>query len=179
MENINNCEIWKDITGYKNLYQVSNFGQVRSLHKNHTHLLKPCKQSHGYLQVFLIKDKKRVPFYIHRLVAQAFIPNPDNLPEINHKSEIKSQNYVWVNEDGTIDLDKSNLEWCDRVYNVNYGNRTKKTSRPIKQLTLNGELVYIWSSTREAERNGFNHSNICSCCNNRLKTHMGFKWEYA
>lgn len=127
-------EEWKDIVGYENLYQVSNLGNVRSLDRTiirshgekltvHGKILKPMI-SRGYCYVRLNncgnwKDKQ-----IHRLVAQAFIPNPDNLPEINHKDEIKINNYV------------ENLEWCTREYNVNYGNRSEKFSKSMK-----GKLV--------------------------------------
>ena len=162
-------EEWKPVVGYEGLYKVSNQGRVRSLPRNSTSgkILKLKTNTDGYLLATLYKDGKSKSYRVHRLVALAFIPNPNNLPEINHKSEEK-----WLN---TVD----NLEWCDRVYNINYGNRTKKTSKPVKQLTLNGELVYIWPSMAEAGRNGFNHQNICSCCQGKHKTAYGYKWKYV
>lgn len=116
-------EIWKDIEGYTGLYQVSNYGNVKSLSKfvfvsnpkftgyRHTKekILKPGKNGLGYQLVVLRKDNKNYQMYVHRLVAQAFIPNPDNLPEVNHKDENKCNNSV------------DNLEWCTHIYNSNHG----------------------------------------------------------
>jgi hypothetical protein len=179
-------EVWMDIEGYKDLYQISNLGRVKSLDYHRTgkeRILKLSKNKDNYLVVSLHANKKPKSYLVHRLVAQAFIPNPDNLPEINHKSEIKSQNYVWANEDGTIDPEKSNLEWCDRAYNVNYGKCIEKTkeklSKPIAQMTLDNQIITIWPSINEAGRNGFDQGAIWSCCNGKSKTHKGYKWQYA
>lgn len=181
-------EIWKDIKDYEGLYQVSNMGRVKSLNFHRTgkeKVLKPIPNIHGYLYVHLCYKIKTKAYKVHRLVAEAFLPNPDNLPEVNHKSEIKSQNYVWVNEDGTIDPEKSNLEWCSKTYNCNYGTRVQrikdKKSKSVKQLTLNGELIHIWKSAEETNKKGFNKKCVTFCCLNSDKqmTHMGFKWEYV
>ena len=118
-------EIWKDIEGYEGLYEVSSYGRVRSLGQfvNHNfggnayrkgRLLKPGLGSRGYLSVTLCKNGIRKIYTVHRLVAQAFIPNINNLPIINHKDEDRTNNSV------------DNLEWCDYKYNVNYGNRLNK-----------------------------------------------------
>ena len=114
MENI---EIWKDIPGYESRYQVSNMGQVRSLRNQSGGIrikvqqeLRKNKGLH-YKSVFLFDGNKYHTCSVHRLVALAFIPNPDNLPEVNHKDENPSNNKV------------ENLEWCDRKYNINYGTR--------------------------------------------------------
>ena len=123
-------EEWKDIVGYENLYQVSNLGNVRSLDKvimrKHGEsltvrgrVLKPMIIK-GYCYVRLNDCGNWKTEQIHRLVAQAFIPNPDNLPEVNHKDENKSNNRA------------DNLEWCTHNYNVNYGQRTKKFSASMK-----------------------------------------------
>ena len=108
-------EEWKSIPGYEGLYEVSNLGRVRSVErcdrfnrKIVSKILKPNYVS-GYLRVGMYKNKTFKYYLIHRLVAQAFLPNPDNLPEVNHKDEDKSNNKV------------NNLEWCDRSYNMNYG----------------------------------------------------------
>ena len=108
-------EEWKSIPGYEGLYEVSNLGRVRSVErcdrfnrKIVSKILKPNYVS-GYLRVGMYKNKTFKYYLIHRLVAQAFLPNPDNLPEVNHKDEDKSNNRV------------DNLEWCDRSYNMNYG----------------------------------------------------------
>ena len=105
-------EEWRDIKGYEGKYQVSNLGRVKSLNYNHTKkekILSDYPNTYGYLYVNLYKNGKGKPFYIHKLVAQAFIDNPNNYREINHKDENKQNNRV------------ENLEWCNRKYNCNYG----------------------------------------------------------
>ena len=123
-------EEWRPIEGYEGLYEVSNTGQVRSLdryvktcyeaYKLHKgKILSPAKDKNGYLKVHLCCNGKHNIIRVHRLVALTFLPNPDNLPEVNHKDEVKTNNNV------------DNLEWCDRKYNNNYGTkieRQKKTN---------------------------------------------------
>lgn len=104
-------EIWKDIIGFEDLYQVSNCGVVR--HKKFNHILKP-RDNRGYKVVVLCKNNKHYNKSVHRLVAGAFIPNPENLPCVNHKNEVKDDNRV------------ENLEWCDVKYNTNYGTGIKR-----------------------------------------------------
>ncbi len=105
-------EIWKPISGYENLYNISNLGNVFSIKSNRN--IKPTKNYKGYLMVGLCKNKKRKNCLVHRLVAGAFIDNPNNLPEINHKDENPSNNVVF------------NLEWCTHKYNMNYNNLGKR-----------------------------------------------------
>ena len=170
-------EIWKDIKGYEWKYQVSNYGRVKSLNYRRTgneRLLKPILQPTGYLFVMLCKPLKN--FFIHRLVAEAFIPNPDNLPQVNHKDEDKTNNHV------------DNLEWCTQLYNLNYGSRNKRISesqlnhpnksKKVYQYTLYGELVKEWESINECVRNGFNLGAVFSCCKGERKTHKGYRWTY-
>ena len=168
-------EIYKDVSGYEGLYQVSNFGNVRSLNYNHTgqtRILRPVKDRYGYLLVDICKDGNRKKHRVHRLVAQAFIPNPDNLPEINHKDENKENNVV------------TNLEYCDRRYNVNHGTRTERMaearSEEVLQFTLDYVLVKEWSSIAECGRNGFNISCVSDCCNNKYgkkgNVYKGYRW---
>ena len=116
-------EIWKDIPNYENLYQISNYGRVRSLHNRYKNklYLKPCATSKGYLSVSLCKDHTQKAFNIHRLVAEAFIPNPKNLPCINHIDENKENNIF------------SNLEWCTYQYNNTYGHRLERCSETRKK----------------------------------------------
>lgn len=116
---LNMREIWKDIKGYEGIYQVSNRGNVRSLHYNKLRILTPLSKQ-GYYSVALSVNSKCKHFPIHRLVAEAFIPNPSNLPEINHKDEDGTNNSV------------DNLEWCTREYNNNYGSRNKRVSETLK-----------------------------------------------
>lgn len=162
-------EIWRDIKDYPN-YQVSNMGRVKSLNYKRTgkeKILKNSKNNSGYLYVCLTINKKEHNYRIHRLVASAFLPNPNNLPQVNHINEIKTDNRV------------ENLEYCDSSYNINYGTRTEKTQKPILQFTLDGELVRKWDSTIEVEKElGFYHSDISKCCKGKRKTASGYKWCY-
>lgn len=172
-------EIWKDIEGYKNLYQISNKGNVKSLKRKvkckngiyHTiseKILKPCKNGRGYLFVNLQKEGKIKNTRIHRLVANAFIQNPYNLQEVNHIDEDKTNNNV------------ENLEWCTREYNVNYGYRTKLAAKAQSKKVLCVETNIIYQSTREAERQlGLYHNNISNCCNGKQNTCGGYKWRYV
>lgn len=105
-------EEWKEIPGYEGLYEVSNKGNVRNVRRNT--LLRLQKTKYGYIQVYLYKNGIRTGLRVHRLVAQAFLLNTDNLPEVNHRDEDKTNNRV------------DNLEFCDRKYNVNYGSRKDK-----------------------------------------------------
>lgn len=124
-------ESWKDIEGYEGVYQVSNEGRVRSLGNNKKRkekTLKPQCDRLGYLTVLLYKGKPK-RLLIHRLVAKAFLPNQNDYPIINHKDENKENNFVFINEDGSVDSEKSNLEWCTSKYNCNYGTRNNKMVR--------------------------------------------------
>ena len=170
-------EIWKPVVGYEGLYEVSNLGRVKSVKFGRERVLKPIKHPNGYLCVNLCKDGKRKNCLVHRLVAQAFIPNPLNLPEINHINEQKTENRA------------SNLQWCDRQYNCNYGTRNTKVakallnhpskSKPVLQYTLKGELIREWPSTMEAERQGgFDNRRISFCCNGKRKKHGGYVWKF-
>ena len=111
-------EIWRDIKGYENDYQISTTGRLRSVKSNL--IMKPMVATNGYLVACLWKDNKQRKITIHRLVADTFIPNPANLPEINHIDEDKKNNRV------------ENLEWCTRLYNMNYGNVGRKISNANK-----------------------------------------------
>lgn len=173
----NRVEVWKDIIGYESLYQGSNFGRVRSLDrwvkgKNGSircckgKILKPGTNKDGYLYVNLYKNRKEKKFYVHRLVAEAFISNPDNLPCVNHKDENKQNNVV------------SNLEWCSAQYNNTYGTRIERCSKPVVQYTLDGQFVREWVSTRVCGRNGYDQGHVAACCRGEQKYHKGFIWKY-
>lgn len=170
-------EIWKDIKEYEGLYQVSNFGRIKSLPRKGTYarILKPSTNKDGYLQVHLCKNGKLKTFLVHRLVAEAFLDNPNNLPQVNHKDENPQNNNV------------ENLEFCSAKYNTNFGNRNKKIaekmtngklSKKVLQYTLDGQFVREWESTAECGRNGFNQGHICSCCQGKIKKHHNFIWRY-
>ena len=155
----------KDVVGYEGLYQVTSCGKVWS-YKNER-FLKPRKNN-DYLRVTLCKDGEMKDYYIHRLVAEAYIPNPDNLPEVNHKDENKLNNCV------------NNLEWCSKDYNRNYGTRTERSalarSIPVYCLELNKVFSGISQAAREL---GLNPSHICECCKGKLKTTGGLHFRYA
>lgn len=183
-------ELWKPIEGYETLYEVSNFGSVRSknrvridkngIRKNYKGKLmvlsqsgKLDKYSKSYLKISLCdENKKCTQFLIHRLVAKHFIENPHNYSEVNHIDENKDNNFA------------SNLEWCDRAYNNHHSKITEKLneSKKIKvdQLTLEGEFIKTWNGIREAAR-GLNmktHRHIKTACDDPNKTSYGFKWRY-
>ena len=165
-------EIWKDIKGYEGMYQVSSEGRVKSLKFGKEKIMKNNKSEDGYLYANLYKDRKMKNFKVHRLVAQAFIDNPDNLLEINHIDEDKANNRV------------DNLEWCSRDYNINFGTRNEKVfyklSKPVLQFTKEGEFVCKWGGTRQIERElGYYHTNISECCKGKYKTAYGYIWKYA
>ena len=166
-------EIWKDIKGYEGLYQVSNLGNLMSLNyyrSGKPGLLIPVEDKDGYLQVTLCKDRKKKTFFIHRLVAEAFILNPENLPFVNHKDEDKTNNSV------------DNLEYCTHEYNINYGTHNeriaKALSKPVLQLSLSGDLIREWPSTMECGRNGFAQSAVARCCRGEKPQYKGFRWMY-
>ena len=165
-------EIWKDIKGYEGLYQVSNMGNVRSLMYNKHKILKPHKTENGYLQVFLYKDKKRSVFLLHRIVAKAFLPNNNNLPQLNHINEIKSDNRL------------ENLEWCDNSYNNKYGSiskrRKEKLGKQVIQFSMDGDFIHKWDSLADIKKEiGIERSNIYNCCIGKYQKSGGYKWGYA
>ena len=183
-------EIWKtavyDSEIYEELYKVSNLGRILSLNYRNTgksELMNPSTDKDGYLVVGLSKNKKTKTCYVHRLIAETFLPNPENLPEVNHKDEDKTNNFVFLNEDGTVNKEKSNLEWCDRKYNNNYGTRTerfiKTMSKKVLQFSKTGEFIREWESTRECGRNGFDQGAVARCCRGERKSHKGFRWMFA
>lgn len=187
-------EKFVDIEGYEGKYQVSNYGNVKSLAKDvfvgnggvrhqEEKLLKPRPYRTGYLYVRLYKDRKAKNKTIHQLVAQAFLPNPHGYTQVNHKDEDKTNNTVWINDDGSVDLEKSNLEWCTAAYNNNYGTRTERTSKKVYQRTLNRILVKTWPSTAECGRNGFSSGAVSDCCNNKYiregnNVYKDYIWSY-
>lgn len=162
-------ETWKDIKGFEDKYRISSNGNCFSIKYNK--IMSPHITNSGYYQINLYKDGKPIPKLIHRLVAEAFLDNPDNLPEVNHKDENKLNNAV------------SNLEYCDRKYNQNYGTRTEKQknkcSKPILQIK-NGKIIREWESITQVENEcGYKSSGIVKCCKlNNYSKYKGYTWRY-
>ncbi len=179
-------EIWKDIEGYEGYYQISNLGRVKSLKrvilksdgktKTIPERIRATHKDHlGYERLCLQKDGKQELKKIHRLVAIAFIPNPDNLPVVNHKDENPSNNKV------------DNLEWCTQKYNSNYGTRNEKLSlnhtglvskRKLKVKCIETGIIYD-SLTEAAISANVSITRICSVCKGKRKTTGGYHWEYV
>ena len=182
-------EVWKtavyDGIIYEGLYKVSNLGKILSLNYNGTgkaKLMNPSDDGCGYLKVNLWKNGEYKTCKVHRLVAEVFLDNPENKPQVNHKDEDKTNNFVFLNEDGSVDKEKSNLEWSTPKENSNHGTRTermaKTKSKRVLQFSLSGELIREWPSVAECARNGFTQSAVCNCCNGKQKTHKGFRFMY-
>lgn len=188
MENI---ETWKDIEGFENLYQISSNGKIKSLNYRHTgkeRIIKPYYRKNYHI-IRLYKEGKMKRFLVHRLVAMAFIPNPNNYPCVNHKDENPSNNYI------------ENLEWCTYQYNLNYGTRNERASKTKKdkkqtkeqiekrakahqksivQLDKNNNFIIEWQSATQASNElNIDSSSITKCCKNKLKTCGGYIWRYA
>ena len=160
-------EIWCPIKGYEGIYEVSDQGRVRSLKFGKERILKQGRNPEGYLLVCLCKNGEHKAYKVHRLVAQTFIPNPDNLPQVNHKDENKENNSV------------HNLEWCTNKYNSNYGTRNQRISKSVLQYTKSGVFVREWKSATDVKRNlGYSSCDISSCCTGRYKTAYNFIWKF-
>lgn len=157
-------EEWKDIVGYEKHYQISNKGRIRSKHTNA--ILNPSKTG-GYYHIGL-RYEKRKECTIHRLVAEAFLPNPNNLPFVNHKDENKLNNNV------------ENLEWCTCEYNTNYGKGSLARNQRVIQYDTDGNALKVWESMKEAsEALQIGHVGISACCRGIKRTSGGFVWTYA
>lgn len=168
MKNLNNSkdsEIWKDIEGFEGLYSVSNKGRVRN--KKRGRILKYGIDGHGYPFVALYKaNSKPKQIKVHKLVAESFIDNPNNLPQVDHIDEVKTNN------------DASNLRWVTPSENIRHSIHHK--SCRINQLTLDGELVKAWDSLNQIEREtGYSQGNIIKCCKGKYKQSHGYRWEYV
>ena len=158
-------EVWKDILGYEGIYQVSNLGRI----KNSKGRILTTKTTGNYNHILLCKNGKRENFTIHKLVAMAFVPNPNNYKEINHINENARDNRA------------SNLEWCSHKYNINYGTRTKKViekqSIKISQYDLDGNFIRDWDKVNDAIREYKNH-HISNVLNGKRKKASGYIWKW-
>ena len=195
-------EIWRtavyDGIIYERLYKVSNLGKILSLNYRNTGkpgLMKPGDDGYGYLQVELSKNGEYKMCLLHRLIAETFLPNPEGKPCVNHKiegDEGKKINMVIFNEDGSIDKERTTIEWVTYKENNDYGTRNEragkaiskantngKKSKKVLQLSLSGDLIREWPSVGECGRNGFKHGAVAACCRGELKQYKGFLWMYA
>lgn len=155
-------EIWKKLENYEG-YAVSSLGRIRSKRG----ILTPVKKSNGYLQVNLRHNKKYKTLLLHRLIAATFIENPNNLPEINHKNEDKTNNCI------------DNLEWCTKSYNMNYNNLPKRRCKKVKKYSLDGYFLCSYNSLKDASIiEKLPESSISRSCNSS-KPYKGFIWAYT
>ena len=180
----NDNEIWKDVNEYEGYYKVSNFGEIKSCLRTVKHglgnanrtiksrIIKPYNDNHGYHIVSLSKDGKVKKHKVHRLVAEAFISNPENKPTVNHLNEIRNDNRA------------SNLEWATYKENNDHGGHNERVSKtlsnPIEQLDENGNKISCFQSVRDASlATGINIMNIKSCLSHKNRLFAGgYQWRY-
>lgn len=173
--------IWKDVPGYEGLYQVSNTGLVKG---QRGQILSPLSSGNGYWKIQLYNKEGRKKAFIHRLVAMAFIPNPENKPYINHKDNNPSNNSV------------DNLEWCTPKENFDWmkkQGRNKRTEKWLENLhkaqkrdykavkgtnIKTGEVLYF-EYLNSVRKSGFDPSSVCICCKGKISQHAGYRWEYV
>jgi len=190
-------EEWRAVKGYEGFYEVSNMGRVKSLKRRvpnpncggqytvNEKILRPSSNPLGYENVRLSKGGVSVHKLVHRLVAEAFIENPNNYPVVNHKDETPSNNSV------------ANLEWCTQKYNSNYGNAYAKKSeaqkkkdwswrkttgcnrKKVEQLSMDGTVINTFNSlTDAAQATNTNLTKISACCNGARQMTNGYKWRF-
>lgn len=181
-------EVWRDIDWINSIhsYQISNRCGIRRLQKNGKYYyLKPFKDEKGYLNVHICYKKyKAQKFKVHRLVAQAFIPNPENKPEVDHINTIKDDNRVenlrWVTGKENCNNPLSKQHHKDNFYWYGKTGKLNPTAIPVLQYDLQGNLIKEWDCMADAQRElGIWKENISACCKGKYKTAGGFKWSYA
>lgn len=175
-------EIFRDIPKFEGLYQVSNYGNIKSYTRKRLgrggsvricpgKILRHKIDNRGYHQIDLFDlNGKSHRFLIHRLVAEIFLVNPNNLSQVNHKDNNPSNNCI------------DNLEWCSNYENNLWKKITspekEKVAKSVLQYSLDGKLIKEWISAKSAETDGFDHSAISKCCRGKLKSHKGFIWKF-
>lgn len=160
---------WRDIPGYEGLYQVTRDGKVRNSRNGNR--LYGNVNSHGYIVVSLSRDGKKKDCKLHRVLAMAFIPNPNDFDCINHKDGDKLNNSL------------ANLEWCTKGYNNRHAREVlgvSSVAKPVCQTTIDGDFLALWTNMETAAKSvGITQPCIVDCCEGRAKTAGGFAWNYA
>ena len=187
-------EIWKDIPGYEGYYQASNLGNIKSLpkfkkifenkkYKTKTKILCVEKNSRGYNRVWLIKNGERKRFFVHRLIAETFIPNPENKPCVNHIDcnieNNKADNLEWCTqkENSEYAVSLGRTKWSEKQ-KENHRQKFKKFKKSIIGISLDGTKQIILSSLKEVKEFGYSPGDVCVCCKDNNKTYKGYKWRY-
>ena len=161
---------WRPVKDYEDLYEVSNTGEVRRIIPRYSHVetLKQSSSSKGYKLVCLCRNGVQKTMSVHRLVATAFIPNPESFPCVNHIDENKGNNIV------------SNLEWCTYTHNNTHGHRLEKSAAKRGKPVLCIETGVVYQSAFAAQRaTGIHQSNISQCCNGTRKTTGKMHWSFV
>lgn len=178
-------EVWKDVPNYEGIYKASNFGRIKMVKRTLTdslgkkinkkeHILKP-RTGNRYYMIALYKNGKREDLLLHRLIAQTFIPNPENKPFVNHKDENCFNNC------------SDNLMWCTQKENMNWGtinermSKNSKSKRKVNQYDMDGNFIKQWDCMTDFYKSkGLKlKTGIIECCKGRRQSHMGYKWKYA
>lgn len=186
-------EIWKDIQGYEGLYQISNFGRVKSLPKFRNNgtggfiskekILKTEENNRGYVRVQIKNNGKAKRFFVHRLVAFSFIPNPENKPCVNHLDcnplNNRADNLEWCtfqeNTDYMVKLERNKRTY---LWNKRRNEKNKKNWKPVVQMDHRGSVIKKYRNITEVKKDGFRPGDVCRCCKGQRKTTGGYVWRY-